>query len=251
MLSTNFFSPEFLFKKTLIIPVVSFFIQNTTITLLILALFGLVILHEPISHIFIKEEKTEYEKFETKHFWQTLFLIPIFSVPFLWVMYHFGIFKIVFSSTDISNMILQFIGMVFIHDAYFYFCHRLLHTKFFWKIHGVHHRAVNPTVTTSHLFHYIETFINYSFIVWFTLFIGILFGGIYYIPVVVFTLFTITWNIYGHGGKNLLPDSITKSSLGKLIVWPTYHHSHHQEGEGNYCFFLTYLDTFFKTKSRP
>ncbi len=202
---TSFIGPH-IFDFPLWHSLVSYEVQNTFVTVLILLLFSLIILEEPITHLFIKEDKSEYEKFEQKHFWQTLILIPIFVVPFLWIMYRYGIFQIYLNSHVIGLMVLQFIAMMILHDAYFYWCHRVLHSKPFWKIHGVHHRATDPTIVSSHVFHYIETFINFSFIVWFTLLAGILFGGLYYIPALIFIVYTISWNVYGHGKKNLFSD---------------------------------------------
>lgn len=243
----DLFGPK-VFEMPMVVSIVSYALQNTFATIAILLLFGLVILHEPIAHLFIKEDRTEHQGFEAKYFWQTLILIPIISVPFIWLMYQFGIFEIYFSTKTVWLMVLQFFVMVILHDAYFYWCHRLLHTKVFWNIHGVHHQSTDPTILTSHVFHYIETFINYTFMVWFTLLAGLTVGGIFFIPAIVFTLFTITWNIYGHGKKNLLPDSLTKSWLGRMIVWPSYHLEHHRKGTGNFEFFFTWWDKLMKTK---
>lgn len=236
------------FDLPMIASIASYFVQNTVATVLILLLFGLVILHEPISHLFIKEERTEDEKFEAKYFWQTLILIPLLSVPFIWVMYRYGIFHIIPSAKTVWLMIAQFAVMVILHDTYFYWCHRLLHTKRFWNIHGIHHRDTDPTIVTSHVFHWVETAINYTFLVWFTLLAGLIVGGIYFIPAIVFVIFTITWNIYGHGTKNLLPDWITKSWLGQWIVWPSYHLEHHRQGTGNFEFFFTWWDKICGTR---
>ena len=230
--------------------VISYGPQNAVATILILLLFGIVILHEPISHLFIAEHRTDGKQtFEAKRFWLTLFLIPLFSLPFLWVFYRFGIFQIRFDLQDIGWMALQLVAMVLIHDTYFYWCHRLLHTKPFWKIHGIHHQAKSPTLLSSHVVHYVETFINYSFVVWFALGMGLLFGRIYYLPVMVFSVFTIAWNIYGHGRKNVFSEKVTKSRIGRHIVWPSYHLEHHQKGHGNFEFFFTFWDELCGTKN--
>jgi lathosterol oxidase len=244
---SNFLGPE-VFEQSIFTSTLSYFFQNTLATISILLLFGLVILHEPISHLFIKEDKTDQQKFETKYFWQTMVLIPLVSVPFLWVMYRFGIFEIHATAKTLWLMVLQLVVMMILHDTYFYWCHRLLHTKRFWDIHGIHHRDTDPTIVTSHIFHYIETIINYTFLVWFTLLAGLLVGGLFFIPALIFVVFTITWNIYGHGTKNLLPDRITKSWLGQWIVWPSYHLEHHRQGTGNYEFFFTWWDRLMKTQ---
>ncbi len=241
------FSPK-VFDLPLVVTLLSFGIQNTVTTLLILALFSLVILHEPISHLFIKEDKTEHERYEAKYFWQTLILIPLLSVPFIWVMYRYGIFTPYVSMHLMWLMLLQFVIEVILHDAYFYFCHRLLHTDLLWKIHQIHHQEGDPNIVTSHVFHFVETCINYTFIVWFTLLAGLTVGGVYFYPALVFAVFTIVWNVYGHGTKNVLPDSITQSWLGSWIVWPSYHLEHHRKAIGNFEFFFTYLDRIFGTR---
>src|SRR5689334_18324439 len=121
----TFLGPR-VFDSPMYISVISYGIQNTLSTVLILLLFGLVILHEPISHLFIKETRTDREIYEKKYFWQTLILIPIVSVPFLWLMYRFGIFEIYLSAYTVWLMALQLLVMIILHDAYFYWCHRLL-----------------------------------------------------------------------------------------------------------------------------
>ena len=180
----NLFGPK-VFESPVIVAILSYFIQNTSATLLILSFFVLVILQEPISYLFIGEGRTEYQSFEAKYFWQTMVLIPIVSVPFIWVMQHFGIFEIYTTIGTVWLMALQLVVMIILHDSYFYWCHRLLHTQPFWNIHGIHHQASDPTVLTSHVFHYIETIINYTFLVWFTLFAGLTVGGIFFIPAVL------------------------------------------------------------------
>lgn len=244
---SNFFGPD-IFTQPILVPLVSYLIQNTVATVLILVLIGLVVLQEPIIHLFLKKGNTEDQDFEFRYFWQTLMLIPLVSVPFIWAMYQFGVFEIYTGFESVGLMALQLFVMIVLHDAYFYWCHRLLHTKFFWDIHGIHHRDTDPTVVSSHIFHHIETAINYTFLVWFTLLAGLLVGGVFFLPALVFVLFTITWNVYGHGKKNIFPDNVTKSWLGQWIVWPSYHLEHHRQGTGNFEFFFTYWDKLMKTK---
>ena len=226
----------------------SYIFQNTLITLLLLAFFGLLILHEPISHLFIKHKKTEQEKFETKYFWQTLVMIPLVSVPFLWMMLRFGVFEIYVNPQTSWVILVQFAAMIVLHDAYFYWCHRLLHTKHFWNIHGIHHQDVDPTIVTSHIFHFVETCINYTFILWFTLLAGTMFGGVFFLPVAIFIVFTLVWNIYGHGKNNLVPRTVTESWIGRFIVWPSYHLEHHRQGKGNFGCLFTWWDRAMNTR---
>lgn len=51
--------------------------------------------------------------------------------------------------------------MILIHDVYFYFKHRLLHTKWLLrKVHVVHHRSVNPTPLSAYCFHPVEAILE-------------------------------------------------------------------------------------------
>lgn len=243
----HFFSPQ-VFESPILYSIASYEIQHTFITLLILVIFSLVVFQESIAHIFIKEDRDEHQKFEAKYFWQTVLIIPILAVPFLWVMYKYGIFQFYVGDGAILFMILQFFAMLVLHDAYFYWCHRLLHLKMFWKIHSIHHKAVEPTIVSSHVFHFVETFINYTFTVWFILLAGIICGGVYYIPIMLFVIFTIAWNIYGHGKKDIFPLKIRKSFLGKYIIWSHYHTLHHQKGRGNFGFLFVFWDNVMNTK---
>ncbi len=238
------------FDHEIMVSVISYGVQNALATVLILLLFSVIMLSDPIEHLFIAERRIyDIHEFEARYFWQTLMLIPLVSLPLLWVFYRYGIFKIYFTFSDFRFMVLQLVAMVIIHDTYFYWCHRLLHTKPFRKIHAVHHRMFLPTFGASHVFHAVETFINYTFVVWFALGMGLLFGRIYYLPVMIFSVFTICWNIYGHGRKNRVSEKITKSRIGRYIVWPECHLEHHRKGKKNFEFFFTFWDELCGTRA--
>lgn len=242
------FLAEHIFDYPLFVPIAFFGAANATTTLLIVLLFALVILNEPIQYLFEKN-KDEHTRFEVQHFWRSLLFIPLYVVPLLWVMYQFGIFEVYYSTNVVGFMILQFVAMVVLHDTYFYFCHRLFHGKKLWHIHSVHHQSVDTTVITSHVFHVAETAVNYLFLIFFSLLAGILFGGLYYLPSLVFVVYTIAWNVYLHGRKNLLPQSVTKSFFGKAFFWPSDHILHHKNGTGNFGFIFTFWDRIFRTKT--
>src|SRR6266851_7434193 len=51
--------------------------------------------------------------------------------------------------------------MIVVHDAYFYWTHRLMHTRaLFRTFHGVHHLSTNPTPWTSYAFHPFESVVE-------------------------------------------------------------------------------------------
>jgi sterol desaturase/sphingolipid hydroxylase (fatty acid hydroxylase superfamily) len=243
----NLLGPQ-IFERNILAPLLSFEIQNIVVTVLIVLVFALIILNEPITYLFTSKHASAHELYESKHFWRTLVLTPVLMVPFYWLMYRYGIFEALPTQGAIGTMALQFVAMVILHDAYFYWTHRLLHSNSLWNVHTIHHQSVDPTVVTSHVFHPIEVFINFSFALWFTLVCGLMFGGLYYLPVLLFVLYTVIWNVYGHGSRNMLPTKVTQGFIARYMTWPSDHLLHHRTGRGNFGFFLSFWDRVCKTR---
>lgn len=141
--------------------------------------------------------------------------------------------------------ILSILVTLFIHDAYFYFTHRILHTKWLMrKVHYIHHQSNDPTLWAAFSFHPIEAIINF----------GIFFLLIITIPIhkSVFTFFFILNNlnnIIGHCGFEIFPKNFTRHWLSKWITTSTHHHLHHSRGKYNYGLYFTWLDILFKTNN--
>lgn len=57
-----------------------------------------------------------------------------------------------------------FLGVsIVLYDAWFYWIHRLLHCKPFYRFHALHHKSVAPTVWTNHHESPMEAFLNQAF----------------------------------------------------------------------------------------
>ena len=57
--------------------------------------------------------------------------------------------------------ILSFPTMLLIHDAYFYWVHRIMHhPKLYKRIHHVHHLSTNPSPWTAYAFHPLEAILE-------------------------------------------------------------------------------------------
>ncbi|MBM3168899.1 MAG: sterol desaturase family protein [Bacteroidetes bacterium] len=140
-------------------------------------------------------------------------------------------------------LVLSFPMMLLIHDAYFYWVHRIMHhPKLYKRIHHVHHLSTNPSPWTAYAFHPLE---------------AILEAGI--IPLIAFTLpvsqqalgyfllFQFVYNVYGHLGYELYPKNFHKHWLGKWINTGTAHNQHHQYFHGNYGLYTLIWDRLFGT----
>lgn len=133
--------------------------------------------------------------------------------------------------------------MLFMHDTYFYWMHRLIHQpKLFRMFHLVHHRSVNPTPWAAYSFHPLEA-VTESFMY-------IIF--LYTIPVTIWHLFfffliSLSINVYGHLGYELLPPSFSRRPIGRWINTSVGHNLHHHYFKGNYGLYFLFWDRVMGT----
>jgi len=132
-----------------------------------------------------------------------------------------------------------------LHDAYFYWMHRLLHhKKIFRYTHLVHHQSTNPSPFTSYSFHYLEA-ITEGFI----LFLIIFLIPIHPIALILFTLLGFIINVYGHLGYEIMPQSFRTSLWFEFINTSVYHNIHHRKFKGNYGLYFRFWDRLMKTEN--
>jgi Delta7-sterol 5-desaturase len=140
-------------------------------------------------------------------------------------------------------ILLSLLWMVIIHDAYFYWTHRLLHSKWlFKKIHFVHHRSVNPTPWSAYSFHPLEALIEGLII-----FPFILIVPVHLFVFLFFTFLVLFMNVIGHLGYEFLPRNLRSSTLGKWFTSSSHHNLHHQKSKKNFGYYFTWWDKLMKT----
>ena len=138
---------------------------------------------------------------------------------------------------------LLFIIMFFVHDAYFYFIHRIMHyPKIFKYIHLIHHKSTNPSPWAAYSFHPFEAIIEQGIILIFYFTVPI-----HITHLTVFFLFSIIYNIYGHLGYEIYPKGFNKTRIGKWINTSISHNQHHQFCKGNYGLYTLIWDRLFGT----
>ncbi len=135
--------------------------------------------------------------------------------------------------------------MVVIHDAYFYWTHRLLHIpQLFRWIHKTHHFSTNPTPWASFSFHPLEAMVS----------VGIIPIIVFLIPCHPFALFSfLTFmtliNVMGHLGYETFPAGIRKAKFWKWQNTSTNHNLHHQFSKYNFGLYFTLWDRLMNTYS--
>lgn len=144
----------------------------------------------------------------------------------------------------IGYLLFSIFAMVFIHDAYFYWTHKLMHQfQWLYKFHSIHHRSHSPTPWAAFSFHPIEAIIS----------LGIIPLIIFVLPVhpmalmIFLTIMTI-YNILVHLGYEVLTKTPANHPVGKWHNTTTNHDLHHEiGGRFNYGFYFTLWDRWMGT----
>lgn len=150
-------------------------------------------------------------------------------------------FKLTLDNHSLSYNIFSFILLVLLHETYFYWTHRLLHTKWLFKnVHMVHHSSKTPTPWSAYSFSSLEIIIQIIFLP------IILFIVPYDINVItLFVGYIVSINIIGHSDVEFMPSWWLKT---KYLGTTTYHTMHHHKSNGNYGLMLRFWDKTMKTE---
>lgn len=133
--------------------------------------------------------------------------------------------------------------MIFLHDTYFYWTHRLLHMPgFFNKIHITHHLSSNPSPWTALSFHPAEAVIQAAIV---PLIVFII--PAHPVALFIFLFYSVIINMLGHSGFQLFPYN---NRLHKWNWWNNsskQHNEHHLHARDNYSLYFTFWDVWMKT----
>ncbi|MCR9174153.1 MAG: sterol desaturase family protein [bacterium] len=132
-----------------------------------------------------------------------------------------------------------------LHDSYFYWMHRLAHhPKLFRRIHLTHHKSTNPSPWTSYSFGLAEGVLESLIapILLFTL-------PMHPMAIFVFTLLSLSINVYGHLGFEIAPKWFRSSFLFELLNTSVHHNLHHERFKGNYGLYFRFWDRLMGTEN--
>lgn len=126
------------------------------------------------------------------------------------------------------------------YDIYFYWIHRLLHTKPFIRFHRWHHKAIAPTVWSTDSQSPVETFMLQSFMIW-----AALLAPVAPLAFVVHRLLDHVNGQLGHCGYEFFANRTTR------FPWPmvctSYHDQHHELFHWNYGNYTSVWDRLHGT----
>lgn len=165
------------------------------------------------------------------------------------ILAQFDLTRVYFYVSDFgwSYLVFSIVLMVFLHDALFYWTHRLLHLRpLMRRIHAIHHRSLDPTPWAAFAFHPLEGFLQV-----FNVVIIVLVIPAHPIALSIFLLLNVCANVYGHCGFEFFPARFRDNRLGRLLGSPSVHGWHHARGRNNYGLYFTFWDRVMGTWEPP
>ncbi len=127
---------------------------------------------------------------------------------------------------------------MFLHDTWFYWTHRWMHTpKWFRIAHAVHHESRPPTAWAAMSFHPVEALTGAVVVPLLVFFVPI------HIGVLGLVLFIMTFmGVTNHMGWEIFPRFMVHGPLGKGVITASHHQRHHAEYKCNYGLYFRFWD---------
>lgn len=170
-----------------------------------------------------------------------LFSLVGFSV---WLGSQHGFFRIYPGIPGGVRLVAEFVTMVLLHDTYFYWAHRAMHTRrVFRRVHRLHHKSRTPTAWAAYAFAPPEAVIEAAIL---PLAASVL--PLHEVTVLLFVTHMIVRNAIGHAGVELFPRWWLRAPVLKWITTTTHHDLHHSHGGYNFGLYFTWWDRWMNTE---
>ena len=138
---------------------------------------------------------------------------------------------------------LSVVVYLFLHDTWFYFTHRAMHSpRLFARVHAVHHASRPPTAWAAMSFHPWEALSGALLIPALAWLIPIHWGALAVVLFVASLMGTTN-----HMGWEMLPASWVRGPLGRAIISASHHELHHRQYRSNYGLYFRFWDRLLGT----
>jgi sterol desaturase/sphingolipid hydroxylase (fatty acid hydroxylase superfamily) len=132
---------------------------------------------------------------------------------------------------------------IVLHDTYFYWTHRAMHTRWLYKhVHKVHHMSTNPSPWAAYSFSPLEALVEAGIAP--VVFALVPMHGV---AMFVFLGYMIVMNVLGHLGIELYPSWFATSRWTRSLTTATHHNLHHRDFHANYALYFTWWDRLMGT----
>lgn len=136
--------------------------------------------------------------------------------------------------------------LMFLHDMYFYWTHRLLHLNLFFKhYHLVHHQSKVPTAWTAFSFHPVEAILQ-ALILPVLLFLF----PVHWMILILFLTAMSVLGIINHLGHEFYSETFRTIKPFTWLISATHHQTHHRQIKKNFGLYFNWWDIWMGTEER-
>lgn len=181
---------------------------------------------------------------EAKYSFFTVIIFGLVILPVMWATRErYTLVYYPINKYGYAYYFFSIVLMIVVHDAYYYWTHRLLHWKNIFKyVHKTHHLSLNPTPFSAYALHPVEALINVSIIPL------IVFTIPYHVSAItVFSAYTLMMNVGGHMGHEFFPKGFATNKWFKWHNTATHHNMHHRYVKYNFGIYFNFWDRVMKT----
>jgi sterol desaturase/sphingolipid hydroxylase (fatty acid hydroxylase superfamily) len=131
-----------------------------------------------------------------------------------------------------------------LHDAWFYWTHRLMHHPrvFPWS-HRTHHLSVAPTPWSAYSFSATEALVQALYLP-----VVLLVLPAHQTVIFLWMIWMVLRNVMGHSGTELLPRAWIAGWWGRWLTTTLHHEMHHAHGRYNYGLYFVWWDRWCGTE---
>jgi sterol desaturase/sphingolipid hydroxylase (fatty acid hydroxylase superfamily) len=138
------------------------------------------------------------------------------------------------------------VALIFLHDAWFYWTHRLMHWRPLFKtMHAVHHLSHNPTPWAAFAFHPTEAIVQAIIFPLVALFLPM-----HPLVALIWLTYMTFMNVIGHLGFELLPRGFLNHWYTRWYNTSVHHNMHHRRVHCNYGLYFNLWDRLMGTNHR-
>lgn len=208
-------------------------------------LIELIVSKTKLTPIFNFKRKVNQKKKEiiNSFFSSVLFGIGMWGLYLLWSYEYLEL-------ASNNDSLIYHIGSVFIalfiHETYYYWLHRVMHIKKFYKyIHQGHHDSIRVSTWTAFSFDIFETILQVLafYIIAFTI-------KLHIYSILFLLVFMSVSATINHLNYDLFPSFMHKIFPFNSLIGARHHALHHKEFKTNYGLYFTFWDKWMGTESK-
>jgi Delta7-sterol 5-desaturase len=175
----------------------------------------------------------------------SLCIFEVATVTFAVIGMGFGKYiDLRYTSAPLWQIALAFPAILFLHDTYFYWTHRLMHLSAFYRtMHREHHKSSAPTAWAAYAFAFLEAWVQGSFIILYVLLLPANLALIVYFIAIEHTYTTLI-----HSGFDPFPRWMVAHRFFGWVAGSTYHDLHHRTFNWNFGLYFRFWDRLMGTE---